>query len=101
MQWACGTCNDTPLGDLQTEAPKINGMPPVALRVIEECKRVGIVVDLAHCTPDFVDAALQQSDAVMIWSHSWISRSGGSRGSGNFCHLSAPPCCQARRCKPK
>jgi membrane dipeptidase len=76
---------DTPLGDLQTEAPKINGMPPVALRVIEECKRVGIVVDLAHCTPDFVDAALQQSDAVMIWSHSWISRSGGNWR--NFGHL--------------
>jgi membrane dipeptidase len=69
---------ETPLGDLQTVMPKQNGMPKVALEVIEECKRLGVLVDLAHCTPEFVDAALAQSDATMIWSHSWISPDGGS-----------------------
>ena len=69
---------ESPLGDLQTVMPKQNGMPKVALQVIEECKRLGVLVDLAHCTPEFVDAALAQSDATMIWSHSWISPYGGS-----------------------
>jgi len=69
---------DTPLGDLQTEQPRHNGMPPAALQVINECKRLGVLVDLAHCTPEFVEAALAASDATMIWSHSWISRSGGT-----------------------
>ncbi len=69
---------DTPIGDLQTEAPRHNGMPPLALEVINECKRLGVLVDLAHCTPEFVDAALSQSDATVVWSHSWISRFGGT-----------------------
>ena len=68
----------SPLGDLQTEIPAHAGMPKVALNVMAECKRLGVLVDLAHCTPDFVDAALAQSDAAMIWSHSWISPYGGS-----------------------
>ena len=68
----------SPLGDLQTVMPRHNGMPKVALQVIEECKRLGVLVDLAHCAPEFVDAALAQSDAAMIWSHSWISPHGGS-----------------------
>jgi len=69
---------ESPLGDMQTERPRHNGMPPVALRVIQECQRLGVLVDLAHCTAEFVEAALQQSDATMIWSHSWISRGGGT-----------------------
>lgn len=82
---------ESPLGDLQTESPKLNGMPKVALQVIEECKRMGVLVDLAHSTPEFVEAALEQSDATMIWSHSWISRSGGSwRDSGHMARSLSP-----------
>jgi membrane dipeptidase len=69
---------DSPLGDRQTEAPILNGMPPVTLQVINECKRLGMLVDLAHSPPEFVDAAFAGSDATMIWSHSWISRNGGT-----------------------
>jgi membrane dipeptidase len=69
---------ETPLGNLQTEFPRHKDPPAVALQVIQECKRLGILVDLAHCTPDFVEAALEQSDAAMVWSHSWISRWGGN-----------------------
>ncbi len=69
---------DSPLGDRQTEPPILNGLPPASLQVIRECRRLGVLVDLAHSTPDFVDAALASSDATMIWSHSWISRDGGT-----------------------
>jgi membrane dipeptidase len=67
----------SPLGDLQTAEPQIGGFTPVAAQVIAECKRLGIVVDLAHSTPAFFEAALDASDAAMLWSHSWIRPDGG------------------------
>ncbi|MDB5881127.1 MAG: Membrane dipeptidase [Ramlibacter sp.] len=69
---------ESPLGDRQTESPVQNGMAPVTSQVIAECKRLGVLVDLAHSSPDFIDAALAATDATMIWSHSWISRNGGT-----------------------
>ncbi|RYZ01043.1 MAG: hypothetical protein EOO24_15615, partial [Comamonadaceae bacterium] len=63
---------ESPLGDRQTSAPTQGGMRPVALQVIQECQRLGVLVDLAHCAPAFVDAALDGSDAAMVWSHSWV-----------------------------
>lgn len=66
---------ESPLGDRQTSPPKHDGMTPVALKVIQECKRLGVLVDLAHCSPAFVNAAIGASDAAMVWSHSWVRRS--------------------------
>lgn len=63
---------ESPLGDRQTSAPTHDGMRPVALEVIRECERLGLVVDLAHCSPAFVDAAVDASDTPMVWSHSWV-----------------------------
>ena len=40
--------------------------------------RLGMLVDLAHCSPDFVDAAMAGSDAAMVWSHSWVRGRGSS-----------------------
>jgi membrane dipeptidase len=68
----------SPLGDHQTAEPRHQGITPVGLQVIGECKRLGMVVDLAHSSPAFVDGALDGSDATMLWSHSWISPGGGS-----------------------
>ena len=69
---------ESPLGDRQTSPPKHGGMAPVALQVIQECKRLGVLVDLAHCAPDFVDAAMAASDAAMVWSHSWVRATSSS-----------------------
>ncbi|RYX95034.1 MAG: hypothetical protein EOO28_13220 [Comamonadaceae bacterium] len=69
---------DSPLGDRQTEAPALGKVPEVTLQVVAECKRLGILVDLAHSTPESVDTILGASDATVIWSHSYISRFGGS-----------------------
>ncbi len=68
---------ETPLGDLQTTQPRHNVMPALARQVLAECRRLGILVDLAHSAPAFVDAALDAGDAPLVWSHSWISRRGG------------------------
>jgi membrane dipeptidase len=68
----------SPLGDRQTAAPTHGGITALGRQVVAECKRHGIVVDLSHSTPNFVDGAIDASDAAMVWSHSWISPQGGS-----------------------
>jgi len=65
---------ESPLGDRQTSPPRHDGMALAGLQVIAECKRLGVLVDLAHCAPAFVDAAIDRSDAPMVWSHSWVRR---------------------------
>ena len=72
----------SPLGDHQTAVPQHGGITDLGKNVVTECKRLGIVVDLAHATASFVDGALDASDAAMVWSHSWISPQGGSWQSG-------------------
>jgi membrane dipeptidase len=68
----------SPIGDHQTAEPKHGGLTALGSKVVAQCKRLGIVVDLAHGTAALVDAALDASDAPMVWSHSWISPQGGA-----------------------
>jgi len=64
------------VGDFQTERPEHNGLTEFGKRVISECNRLGILVDLAHCTERAVDEALEISKAPVIWSHSSIASGG-------------------------
>lgn len=68
----------SPLGDHQTAEPRHGGLTAVGAKVVAECKRLGMVVDLAHGTAAMVDGALDASDAAPVWSHSWISPQGGN-----------------------
>ena len=43
---------------------------------MQECNRLGILVDLAHCSPDAVAHALEVSKAPVVWSHSSVTRKG-------------------------
>jgi membrane dipeptidase len=74
----------SPLGDHQTAEPTHQGLSAVGARVVVECKRLGILVDLAHGTGALVDAALDASTAPMIWSHSWISPQGGTHADPGY-----------------
>jgi membrane dipeptidase len=67
-----------PIGDFQTAEPKHGGLTAFGVQVVQECKRLGILVDLAHGTPALVDAAMAASELPMVWSHSWISHEGGA-----------------------
>ncbi|MCM2251711.1 MAG: membrane dipeptidase [Ramlibacter sp.] len=79
-----------PLGDLQTAEPRHGGLTAVGAKVIAQCARHGIVVDLAHGTAAFVDGALDASDAAMVWSHSWISPRGGGWQEPGYVARSLP-----------
>lgn len=62
------------LGDFQTEPPEHNGLTENGRKVVAECNRLGILVDLAHCTSIAVRQALEVSSAPMVWSHSSITK---------------------------
>ncbi len=70
------------IGDFQTEVPQHGGLTDFGRKVVEECNRLGVLVDLAHATRPTVDQALVAAKAPLVWSHSSITRSvhaGGRR----------------------
>jgi membrane dipeptidase len=62
------------IGDFQTEPPQHQGLSELGRKVVQECNRLGILVDLAHSTPEAVAQALAVSKAPVIWSHSSVTR---------------------------
>jgi membrane dipeptidase len=62
------------IGDFQTEKPQHGGLSDQGRKVVQECNRLGILVDLAHSTPDAVTQALAVSKAPMVWSHSSVTK---------------------------
>jgi membrane dipeptidase len=62
------------IGDFQTERPEHGGLSDQGKKVVQECNRLGILVDLAHSTPDAVTQALAVSKVPMVWSHSSVTR---------------------------
>jgi len=62
------------LGDFQTERPQHSGLTEFGKQVVQECNRLGILVDLAHSTSEAVTQALAVSKVPMVWSHSSVTR---------------------------
>lgn len=67
----------SPLGDHQTAEPLHGGLTGTGAKVVAECGRLGMLVDLAHGTAALVDGALDAYGGAPVWSHSWISPQGG------------------------
>jgi len=68
----------TPVGDFQTVRPVHNGLSDMGKRLIEACNQKRILVDLAHSTGDAVDQALAVAKTPVVWSHGWVTQSGGN-----------------------
>ena len=67
----------TPVGDFQTVPPVHNGLSALGRLLVEACNDKGVLVDLAHGTPESVDQALQIARAPLVWSHGWVDRAAG------------------------
>ncbi|MEP6597563.1 MAG: membrane dipeptidase [Ginsengibacter sp.] len=65
--------SSVPLGDIYTNPPKFGGLTEMGKNVIKECNRLGILVDLAHCSNDAINEALKVSTKPMIISHTWLN----------------------------
>jgi membrane dipeptidase len=62
------------IGDIQTEPATHPGLTDVGKQVVRECNRLGVLVDLAHCTEAAIRDALSVSRAPLVWSHGSVTR---------------------------
>ncbi len=65
--------SSVPLGDIYTNPPKFGGLTEIGKNVVKECNRLGILVDLAHCSNDAINDALKVSTKRMIISHTGLN----------------------------
>lgn len=62
------------IGDLQTESPQHQGLTELGKRVVQECNRIGVLVDVAHCTEATIRDVLSVSRRPVVCSHGSIIR---------------------------
>lgn len=67
-----------PLGDIYTNAEKYGGLTTAGIDVIKECNRLGIVIDLAHCSDKAINKALEISTSAIIISHTGLNTRPGN-----------------------
>ena len=58
------------IGDMQTEAAVFGGLSAYGREVVETCNKLGVLIDLAHCTDRAVEQVLEVSKQPVVWSHS-------------------------------
>ena len=65
------THNDnTPWADSATDEPAVGGLTAFGIEVVREMNRIGMMVDLSHVAPATMRAALEATEAPVIFSHS-------------------------------
>lgn len=62
-----------PLGDLNTAPQHLGGLTPFGAKVIRECNRLGLIVDLAHGSHQTVLGALEASRTPILISHTALT----------------------------
>lgn len=65
------THNDnTPWADSATDSPRLGGLNAFGRDVVREMNRLGMMVDISHVSAETMTAALDASEAPVIFSHS-------------------------------
>jgi membrane dipeptidase len=67
----------SPLGDVIMSPAHLGGLTSFGAEVVKECNRLGILVDLAHASPETVMGALKVATQPLLVSHTGLdSRTG-------------------------
>ena len=61
-----------PIGDIYTDPPQYGGLTEFGKSVIAACNKLGILIDLTHCSNDAINAALKVSTKPVIISHTGL-----------------------------
>jgi len=61
------------LGDVYTNGPQFGGLTSFGKEVIQECNRLGILVDLTHCSDKAIDDAMALSKTPVLVSHTGLN----------------------------
>lgn len=77
-----------PLGDVYTNPPQWGGLTTFGEDVIKECNRLGILVDLTHCSNDTINAALKVTTMPVVISHTGLDTRLGQNPS--MAHMMRP-----------
>lgn len=62
------------IGDIQTLPYKGTGLTDFGKHVVRECNRVGMLIDVAHCSPAVIRDVLALSTAPIVSSHGSVVR---------------------------
>ena len=60
------------VGDISTEEPRHGGLTAFGKDVVRACNRLGILVDVAHCTTAGIEQAIELSTRPMVYSHGHV-----------------------------
>lgn len=77
-------------GDTAAMAPVFGGLSAFGRDAIRACNRLGILVDVAHCTQRGVLQALETSTRPLVYSHGWVSEDVPQWDARNARALHAP-----------
>lgn len=61
------------IGDISTQEPRHGGLARFGKDLVRACNRLGILVDIAHCSAAAMEHALEISTRPMVYSHGHIS----------------------------
>jgi membrane dipeptidase len=66
------------VGDISTEDARHGGLTAFGKDVVRACNKLGILVDVAHCTTAGIEQALETSSKPVVYSHGHVSQNAPS-----------------------